>query len=585
MNIFRLPIEFLNNKNYIDDNIKNNLQLVDQDFLDYYNINHNNKDFDIDISNNNKYLYNSILNPKNIFSKLSSNLYYKYYTTDKKFLKENQYFIKSIDNNDYEIFSNNDSLKIINLLNEIKNETGFIEKYQYLEIPFLKELNNNKSFLQILSIYNLSSPVFSLILPFIMLLFPFIILIINKQELTLNNYIYLLTITFKDHIFGKIISKFKDSSIGEKSGLLFWFILYLYQIYNNCYYCYKFFNNIKTIHEKLNKLKNYIIISTKNFDNLINNINNYDTFNEFKQDVILKNNSLKALLNDINCISDYKISINKLFELGDLMKIFYLLHNDNSIYELLNYSYYLNGYIENNLQISNLYNIKKINTCTFSNNNTFINKNYYASLINENCVKNDIDMSNNIIISGPNASGKTTILKSILFNILLSQQIGFGCYQDANISCYDKFFCYLNIPDTNDRDSLFQAEAKICKNIIDFIHENINHKCLCVFDELYSGTNPDEAINSAYTLLNYLSKNNCKYILTTHFYKLCKLLDNNNNNNNYCMKVNSNNNNIKFTYKIIPGISKIKGAFNILKNLNYPEEILNNIKKINKKIL
>ena len=123
MNIFRLPIEFLNNKNYIDDNIKNNLQLVDQDFLDYYNINHNNKDFDIDISNNNKYLYNSILNPKNIFSKLSSNLYYKYYTTDKKFLKENQYFIKSIDNNDYEIFSNNDSLKIINLLNEIKNET------------------------------------------------------------------------------------------------------------------------------------------------------------------------------------------------------------------------------------------------------------------------------------------------------------------------------------------------------------------------------------------------------------------------------------------------------------------------------
>ena len=52
---------------------------------------------------------------------------------------------------------------------------------------------------------------------------------------------------------------------------------------------------------------------------------------------------------------------------------------------------------------------------------------YYSELLRDNSnniIKNSYKLDNNLILTGPNASGKTTLLKSTLFNILLSQQIG-----------------------------------------------------------------------------------------------------------------------------------------------------------------
>jgi DNA mismatch repair ATPase MutS len=128
--------------------------------------------------------------------------------------------------------------------------------------------------------------------------------------------------------------------------------------------------------------------------------------------------------------------------------------------------------------------------------------------MNENPVLNDIDLSQNIMITGPNASGKTTILKALLINLLMSQQFGYGCYKKAQVKVYDIFHSYLNIPDTSGRDSLFQAEARRCKDILDCIKENDDETHICAFDELYSGTNPDEAVTSATAFMNYLVKNN-----------------------------------------------------------------------------
>ena len=192
-------------------------------------------------------------------------------------------------------------------------------------------------------------------------------------------------------------------------------------------------------------------------------------------------------------------------------------------------------------------------------------------------VKNSYTLDKNIIITGPNASGKTTLLKSTLFNIILSQQIGCGFFNSASIKVYDHIHCYINIPDTGGRDSLYQAEARQCKNILETIENNPTKNHFCVFDELYSGTNPDEAIDSAYGYLNYLNKfNNIDYVLTTHYIKLCKKL--NKQNNNFYMKVNNNAKDFEYTYKIKKGISKVKGAMKVLKDLNYPENIITNMK-------
>ena len=146
------------------------------------------------------------------------------------------------------------------------------------------------------------------------------------------------------------------------------------------------------------------------------------------------------------------------------------------------------------------------------------------SLCIENPVKNNIDLKKNIIITGPNAAGKTTLIKATIINLLLTQQIGFGFYDSCETGFFDFIHCYLNIPDTCSRDSLFQAEARRCKNILQTVIDNPNKKHFCIFDELYSGTNPYEAISSAYSYLKFISKNKqVRFMLTTHYFKLCKL--------------------------------------------------------------
>ena len=187
-----------------------------------------------------------------------------------------------------------------------------------------------------------------------------------------------------------------------------------------------------------------------------------------------------------------------------------------------------------------------------------------------------------IIITGPNAAGKTTVIKSTLMNIILSQQIGYGFYESAKVKPYDYLHCYLNIPDTSGRDSLFQAESRRCKEILDCLEKNSDKNHFCIFDELYSGTNPYEAVASAYGYIDYLSgMKNVDLMLTTHYIELCKNLKSNNRVKNYHMSVNVlDDHNVEYLYKFKKGVSTIKGGIKVLYDLEYPEIIIANTKKI-----
>ena len=210
---------------------------------------------------------------------------------------------------------------------------------------------------------------------------------------------------------------------------------------------------------------------------------------------------------------------------------------------------------------------------------TNIKQQYYPPLICENVLKNNCDLSNNMIISAPNKAGKTTILKTTTLNIIFSQQFGCGFYESAVIQPYQYIHSYLNIPDTSQRDSLFQAESRRCKNIIDQILENPRSRHFCIFDELYSGTNPDEASQAGKAFINYLSKfSNVDFILTTHYFKICKFFKGHTKVTNHKMEVGvENTGDFNYTYKLKKGISTLKGGIRVLKDLNYPEEILKEI--------
>ena len=605
---FKLPIEYLDSSciQVLKKNIINDLELIKiKPPLDE---NSNNCEKDTTLKNNEENeaneaheehnLYYHVFNPKNVFEKNIINRWAKYYTTNEEFLLETQLLLQNY--NAFKKVEFNETKPEDNIIytkcESIIYDNGFINNYQYIDIPLLSNLNNNSLCLQTLSIYNLSSPVFSLLIPILFLLLPFFIIKLQGHKITFGLYFDHLKTVFSNHIIGQLFSSFSNTNFTNKIYLLFSFGFYIFQMYLNFTSCIKYFTNIKFIHETLYSIKHYItntLNKYKNFLKYSQTLKNYKSFN----DAINTNISIFTYyLDELNKITPYALSITKLVELGQLMKCFYCLNKNENIINSLYFSFGFNGYLKNLETLQNFITTKVMNYCNYNNAKpTSFDNAYFANLniidkCEETCttikpiktskckiVKNSYTLDKNIIITGPNASGKTTLLKSTLFNIILSQQIGCGFYNSASVKIYDYIHCYINIPDTGGRDSLYQAEARQCKKILETIENNSSKNHFCVFDELYSGTNPDEAIDSAYGYLNYLNKyNNIDYVLTTHYTKLCKKL--NKQNNNFYMKVNNNATDFEYTYKIKKGISKVKGAMKVLKDLNYPENIITNMK-------
>jgi DNA mismatch repair ATPase MutS len=262
-------------------------------------------------------------------------------------------------------------------------------------------------------------------------------------------------------------------------------------------------------------------------------------------------------------------------QFGHILKCFYELYDSQEYNNAFLYSFGFNGYTDaleglvDNIQKKNIQFAKFKKAKTTKKTSAKFVKSYYPTLINANPICNTININKNIIVTGPNASGKTTILKSSLINIIISQQIGCGFYSSASLTPYNHIHCYLNIPDTSGRDSLFQAEARRCKEIIDEVEKQ--KRTLCIFDELFSGTNPQEATASACSLLLFLNKfPSFRFLLTTHFIDVCKELSDTTIAMKHMQTVGET-----YTYKLENGISYARGGVKVLQQLKFPESIVN----------
>jgi hypothetical protein len=565
---FKLPIYYNEEKKSLKENIITDLELINS----------------IDSSSNPIYSY--LFDNSNTFSKKSIEQITEYYTTDVNFLKDNQTLIKTykkISNDTDDILPKYTS--IIKMWGEIKNDTSFKEKYYYLDWSMLEFLNKSENFLQWMSIYNIASPVISFFIPIIILIIPFFVIKLKGLKLTIPEYIEVLKSVISNHAIGKLFTEFNNVEISQKIYLLVSAGFYVFSIYQNIILCSRFNSNMIKIHEYFVEIKKYLSTTIDSMENYLNYSSCLHTHYNFNDRLAEKIKILIELKNKIFTISEYKLSFKKIFEIGHILKYFYEIYENEQYHNALMYSFGFNGYVDCIEGIINNIREKKINFAEFTNKkkkNCFKN-NYYAVLKNNNPVKNNIKLEKNMIITGPNASGKTTILKSVLINIILTQQFGCGFYDSAKLKPYKYIHCYLNIPDTSGRDSLFQSEARRCKEIIDIINNNNKDSHLCVFDELYSGTNPEEAIIGSTAFMEYLVKN--KYVssmLTTHFIDVCEKLKNNKNIINYHMDVTKQNNKITYNYLFKEGISKIKGGLNVLYDMNYPKEIIENTIEIQK---
>jgi len=565
---FKLPIHYNKNKLPIKENIIADLELVNT----------------VDASNNPIYSYyfNTHESTNNLFSKQVIDQISKYYTNDIEFLKDNQKLLKEFKTISHETYKQKYS-NMTDLWNEIKGDTGFKERYYYIDWPMWEFLNKSQHFLQIMSIYNMTSPVISLFVPIIILIIPFLIIRLKGLKLTMSEYIDVLKIVISQHSIGKLFTQFGSVSFQEKIYLIVSAGFYMFSIYQNVLVCYRFHENMKKIHNYFNEIKTYLdktLSCMKNYHLYSKELKTHNEFNEILQKNIEILSELKSRL---DIVSDFQYNFQKISEIGHILKTFYEIYDNKTYESAIIYSFGFNGYIDCILGLQQNIKQNKINYTKFTTkkNKNIMKKNYYACLKDKKHVKNNIKMNKNLIISGPNASGKTTVIKSMLINIIFSQQFGCGFYETALLKPYDHLHCYLNIPDTSGRDSLFQAEARRCKEIIDIIDKDFKHgeTHFCAFDELYSGTNPEEATISAIAFMKYITKNkNVNSILTTHFMEVCKKLDNNKMITNYYMETNksSDTNTLEYLYKMKKGISTVKGGINVLYAMNYPDEIIQN---------
>lgn len=398
-------------------------------------------------------------------------------------------------------------------------------------------------------------------------------------QITINEYIDVLKIVANQNAIGKLfVVNFNEITSQEKFYIFISAAFYLFSIYQNFMVCVRFNNNMKTIHNHFNEIRIYIDHTINSMENYLEYSNNLQTHKDFNSIVREKLSIFKTIQQKIQYITDYNMfNFSKIKEIGYVFKCFYELHTDKDYDDAIMYSLGFNGYMDclKGLQKNILE--RKINYTLFidEQKKMVLENSYYATLKNSNSIKNTIKFKKNMIITGPNASGKTTILKSTLINILFSQQFGCGFYDSAKIKPFKHIHCYLNIPDTSGRDSLFQAEARRCKEILDAISVNKMDTHFCAFDELYSGTNPEEAEQSATSFMKYITKSkNVSCILTTHFIKVCKKLQKSKNIINYKMLTEKENNNLIYKYTLTEGISDIKGGMIVLQQMNYPKEII-----------
>ena len=209
-------------------------------------------------------------------------------------------------------------------------------------------------------------------------------------------------------------------------------------------------------------------------------------------------------------------------------------------------------------------------------------------ILSDTQISNPVSLGRNIIVTGPNAGGKTTYVKTILSNVILGQTIGIAYSIKSQMILYDTVNSFMRVSDVLGNRSYFEAEAEYCLNMINKAKEiNANNKsALFLMDEPMHSTPPIEGMATAYAVIEYLSKlQGITLIITTHFHRLIKLEEIYPEKFiNLSVDAIPMNNKYHFPYKINRGHSYLCIAIELLDIKDFPKDIIDNAIKMKNKI-
>ena len=582
-------------------------------------INENNTDINDYVFNDIEFLHDHYLNiEKGIFFKLN-----KCNTKIGELLLKNILLkpIYDIDilNNRQKIIKNIKKVKdsIIPILNEIKIiesdliwfwddvNVKHIESmdnliyFNYDFIPFFNVneiLNNNEKALLITNIYKIIvAPLLTILTPLISLLLPLIVIFYMNRK-TVNIPVGVVFKQYINTLFSSDSMKviFKNPSKAFLASLVTKGI-YLFMYFQNIYYSLQSSSNtnkiVNTIHEKLNKMTSYIKLTNKIKkicnDNDLSDLSSFIKYTKINDDISFYDsffnfpvfNKSPGLISDKGKIlyTYKKFKLNK-DNVSDVFHYTGTIDLILSIENILSNSssenpYCLTKFLKNK---EPKLNIKKIW-------HPYLDKNEVP-----NIVKNSIDIKNNILITGPNAAGKSTFIKSVIINIILSQTLGISSSEKFELTPFNMIETYLHIPDSKGNSSLFEAEMFRSKEYIEKLKNMDNDKfSFIVLDEIFSSTNYVEGFSGAYAILKKISSfSNTLSITTTHYSDLEVLeKDTKGRIKNYKFEVDHDaNNDIIFNYILKEGTSRQYIALELLKKNGFDDDLIEDAIKISNKV-
>jgi energy-coupling factor transporter ATP-binding protein EcfA2 len=208
---------------------------------------------------------------------------------------------------------------------------------------------------------------------------------------------------------------------------------------------------------------------------------------------------------------------------------------------------------------------------------------FWHPLVSVDCVvPNSItlggDKRANVILTGPNEGGKSTILKTITLCVLMAQTCGIVPAQAMTVTPFSVISTYLNITDDiGAGNSLFKAEVLRAQQLIDQIATaKPGVFNFSVFDEMFNGTSPIEGAAAAYSVAKHLSTYPQSIsLIATHFSLLTQLEGVTQSFKNYKVSVVKNpDGSIFYPHKLEEGASTQHIALDILRNQGFASSII-----------
>jgi len=190
-----------------------------------------------------------------------------------------------------------------------------------------------------------------------------------------------------------------------------------------------------------------------------------------------------------------------------------------------------------------------------------------------------LKMLRNMILTGANAAGKSTLVKSDSLCPVFAQTITIAAAESVELTPFSVINTYLNIvEDAGNAVSQHRAEVRRAQELIQQILALPKDQCaFTVMDEMFRCTNPTHGAAAAFGIGKILGKQkNSILILATHYFQLTKLADIPESSfSNYCVHAYKQpDGSFKYPYKIFPGINATVIALDMLATEGFNKDIL-----------